>query len=85
MNLTIHEHLCRFLYILLILYRQALFHASYLQHLCFLSETIVLQNRLGPSSWIKFNVNETGFYRVNYPADVWNTFSSVLNTGDISV
>lgn len=27
---------------------------------------------------VKFNVNETGFYRVNYPEFMWNRFATRL-------
>ncbi|XP_013411098.1 glutamyl aminopeptidase [Lingula anatina] len=30
------------------------------------------------STWIKFNVGQTGFYRVNYPEDMWRRFSNLL-------
>ncbi|KAL4239647.1 hypothetical protein ACF0H5_000454 [Mactra antiquata] len=28
---------------------------------------------------IKFNVNDTGFYRVNYPDSIWRRFANILN------
>ena len=30
------------------------------------------------NSWIKFNIGQTGFYRVNYPAELWKRFSDAL-------
>ena len=33
-----------------------------------------------PDSLIKFNVNQTGFYRVNYPDYIWQRFASRLQT-----
>ena len=37
-------------------------------------------------SLIKFNVNQTGFYRVNYPDFVWQRFASHLDdTGPSAV
>lgn len=30
------------------------------------------------AKWVKFNVGQFGYYRVNYPLDDWSTFSSVL-------
>ncbi|KAK3612375.1 hypothetical protein CHS0354_031968 [Potamilus streckersoni] len=43
----------------------------------------LLQTSLDQStSWIKFNVNQTGFYRVNYPDDLWQRFGHILlNSG----
>ena len=32
----------------------------------------------GPNSWIKFNYKQVGYYRVNYPADVWVQFGEAL-------
>jgi hypothetical protein len=29
---------------------------------------------------IKFNVNDTGFYRVNYPPDVWRRIADALES-----
>ena len=31
-----------------------------------------------PENLIKFNVNQTGFYRVNYPDNIWQRFASRL-------
>ena len=56
-------------------------HAAFL----YFSATINLQQSIGVSDWIKFNLNQTGFYRVNYHPSIWRTFASVLNSGDISV
>ena len=33
-----------------------------------------------PENLIKFNVNQTGFYRVNYPDNIWQRFASRLET-----
>ena len=30
------------------------------------------------NGWIKFNVNQTGFYRVLYPDSIWLSFSQQL-------
>lgn len=30
------------------------------------------------NGWIKFNVNQTGFYRVLYPDSIWRSFSQQL-------
>lgn len=32
--------------------------------------------------WVLFNVQETGFYRVNYDLTLWNLLSEELNNGD---
>jgi hypothetical protein len=31
--------------------------------------------------WIKFNVNESGYYRVNYWPAMWERIATQLNTG----
>ncbi|XP_067672727.1 glutamyl aminopeptidase-like [Haliotis asinina] len=36
------------------------------------------------SQWIKFNVNQTGYYRVTYPDDIWRRFATVLDRSDPS-
>lgn len=33
----------------------------------------------GSGSWIKFNHNQVGYYRVNYPDDVWKQFGDLLS------
>jgi len=33
------------------------------------------------NAWIKFNADETGFYRVNYPVSMWQRLSTLLNCG----
>ncbi|XP_035828581.1 glutamyl aminopeptidase-like [Aplysia californica] len=35
-----------------------------------------------PASWVKFNVDTKGFYRVDYPSDMWKRLSSHLLTTD---
>ncbi|XP_074648583.1 aminopeptidase A-like [Tubulanus polymorphus] len=32
------------------------------------------------TEWIKFNVDQTGFYRVNYPTNTWKIFANLLKT-----
>jgi len=32
------------------------------------------------ADWIKFNVNQTGFYRVQYEGNLWNVLINVLLT-----
>lgn len=39
----------------------------------------VTKNMNEPTNNIKFNVNETGFYRVNYPDFIWRRFADALN------
>ena len=39
-------------------------------------EVTGLQNT---NAWIKFNADETGFYRVNYPVSMWQRLSTLLN------
>ncbi len=31
-----------------------------------------------PGEWIKFNVRQLGFYRINYPAEMWADLSHIL-------
>ena len=37
------------------------------------------------NAWIKFNLNETGFYRVNYPTFLWQQFTKELSKGSSMV
>ncbi|XP_060068640.1 glutamyl aminopeptidase-like [Ylistrum balloti] len=39
--------------------------------------------QMNQSVWFKFNVNQTGFYRVNYPTNLWMRFATMLQNGDI--
>ena len=32
------------------------------------------------NEWIKFNRRQTGFYRVNYPPEMWQQLSNQLRT-----
>ena len=32
------------------------------------------------ADWLKFNVDQFGYYRVNYPEDDWNRFGELLMT-----
>lgn len=36
-------------------------------------------NSSNPEFWIKFNLDGTGFYRVNYPLNMWRRLSDVLS------
>ena len=31
------------------------------------------------TDWVKFNIDQKGFYRVNYPVEQWEVFSKILN------
>lgn len=33
---------------------------------------------VGPHSWIKFNSDQVGYYRVNYPKEMWQTLTDAL-------
>ena len=33
---------------------------------------------LNPRSWIKFNIDGNGYYRVNYPPNMWAAISNAL-------
>ena len=43
------------------------------------NKTHILVLNLG-TNWIKFNVEQKGFYRVNYPREEWNEFVKILDT-----
>ena len=30
------------------------------------------------NGWLKFNINQTGYYRVNYPLDNWKNLAKTL-------
>ncbi|XP_064595580.1 glutamyl aminopeptidase-like [Liolophura sinensis] len=32
-----------------------------------------------PANWVKFNVGQTGFYRINYPVFLWRKFADILD------
>lgn len=40
----------------------------------------ITSNMDNSNTLVKFNVNETGFYRVNYPTSIWNRFAQALAT-----
>ncbi|GIX90473.1 hypothetical protein CDAR_74672 [Caerostris darwini] len=46
----------------------------------FLNSSDKVQVTLPNSKWIKFNVNFTGYYLVNYDSKTWNIFTEVLKT-----
>ena len=48
-----------------------------------LSAQIQLKHPL--PSWIKFNVNRSGYYRVNYPHEMWQYFSENFQRGNFQV
>ena len=41
-------------------------------------EPFVLVNAQSGTEWLKFNVGQYGFYRVNYPEAEWNNFAELL-------
>lgn len=45
--------------------------------------TVTIQKPTG-ATWIKFNYDQIGYYRVNYPVDVWNDLSSRYDSLSIS-
>ena len=53
------------------------------------TKTMTLDSGSAPKSWteddyILFNIQETGFYRVNYDLNLWKLLSDKLNSGVIS-
>ena len=47
--------------------------------MCVLSVTFE-DPRDSNNEWIKFNRRQTGFYRVNYPPEMWQQLSNQLRT-----
>lgn len=45
-------------------------------------ETATLQVDNGTENWVVFNVQENGYYRVNYDIDSWTKLISMLNSED---
>lgn len=39
--------------------------------------------QMNQSAWFKFNVNQTGFYRVNYPTNLWMRFATMLQNEEL--
>jgi glutamyl aminopeptidase len=44
----------------------------------YLSFIVALDVTLDQNGWLKFNPNQTGYYRVNYPAENWKRLSKAL-------
>lgn len=42
--------------------------------------TVTFANPASQDEWIKFNNNQTGFYRVNYPGNLWQKLADQLET-----
>ena len=42
-----------------------------------------LEKGLGPSGWVKVNAEQTGFYRVNYPAEEWARLQAAVEGGQL--
>jgi len=43
----------------------------------------IAETGISPGDWVLFNVNETGFYRVNYDARNWNMLIEYLNDPEL--
>ncbi|KAL3859955.1 hypothetical protein ACJMK2_010134, partial [Sinanodonta woodiana] len=51
-----------------------------------LEDGFLVQTALDQStSWIKFNANQTGFYRVNYPDELWQRFGQLFLNSNPSI
>ena len=46
--------------------------------LFFSTDPFLLVNAQSGTDWIKFNVGQYGFYRVNYPESEWAQFAQLL-------
>ena len=42
-------------------------------------------NTDSPSSWVKCNLDQAGFYRVNYPPSNWKQLAKMLRTTSVQV
>jgi len=40
---------------------------------------MITETGISPNDWVLFNINETGFYRVNYDLKNWNMLIEYLN------
>lgn len=40
---------------------------------------LITETGISPDDWVLFNINETGFYRVNYDLTNWNMLTEYLN------
>ena len=38
-----------------------------------------------PTSWVKCNLNQAGFYRVNYPPSNWKQLAKMLRSTSVQV
>ena len=47
-------------------------------NLFFSTDPFLLVNAQSGTDWIKFNVGQYGFYRVNYPESEWAQFAQLL-------
>src|SRR5207244_12376299 len=48
------------------------------------SLTLGRPRRSPDSDWIKVNAGQSGFYRVNYPADEWKRLRNAVVSGELS-
>lgn len=44
---------------------------------------MITETGISPKDWVLFNINETGFYRVNYDSKNWNMLIEYLNDPDV--
>lgn len=42
----------------------------------------IMETGISHKDWVLFNINETGFYRVNYDSKNWNMLIEYLNDPD---
>ncbi|XP_018565925.1 glutamyl aminopeptidase isoform X2 [Anoplophora glabripennis] len=46
-------------------------------------ESLTIQRPEG-ATWLKFNYDQIGYYRVNYPVDIWNSLISIYDSLSVS-
>jgi len=45
--------------------------------------TVITETGISANDWVLFNINETGFYRVNYDPTNWNMLIEYLNDPEL--